>query len=193
MRKLGAALPLFALVVSVAACTGGDEAGVEKGDLPRLVLQPADVPDAFVQFDEGPLVRADLSDADRADPTRFGRQGGWKARFKRRGTPETRGPLVVESRADVFADVEGAKDDFAAIELEAGRGQTKVRAPKIGDESVATAIFQRGSPSVAFFTIGWRYENVTASISVNGFATRTTIADAVALARKQQRRIAARR
>ena len=158
-----------------------------------LVLQPADLGAPFVRFDEGRQVSADAPPGERADPERFGRGGGWKARYKRSGSAQTRGPLVVESRADVFDDVEGAKDDFAAMGLDAGRAQTKVRAPKIGDESVATAIFQRGSPSVAFFTIGWRYENVTASISVNGFATRTTITDAVALARKQQRRIAARR
>ena len=40
-----------------------------------------------------------------------------------------------------------------------------------------------------FFRVAWRYRNATAAVTVEGFDGRVHAADAVALARKQQRRL----
>ena len=142
-------------------------------------------------------MRADSPPGSRADPTRFGREGGWKARYKRSGSPRTRGALVVESRLDLFESDGGAQDDLDAYESQfeasiqgavAGR---LLRVSGLGDRALAIT-FRQGTPPFAtrFFTIAWREANVTASVSVNGFDGKVSKQDALALARKQQRRIA---
>src|SRR4051794_39242643 len=105
------ALPLVTVVL-LAACGGGGDDVVTPKQLPKLVLQPPDLPGAFTAFDVGRQVRLDQVAGPRADPSRFGREGGWKARYNRPGSPTTRGPLVVESRADVFKDAAGAAKDL---------------------------------------------------------------------------------
>ena len=133
----------------------------------------------------------------REDPTRFGREGGWKARYKRSGSTGTRGPLVVESRLDLFEGDGGAQDDLDAYErefkasLEGGLAGRLLRVSRLGDRALAIT-FRQGAGRFAtrFFTIAWREANVTASVSVNGFDGKVTTRDALTLARKQQRRIA---
>ena len=176
---------LIGVACAVTACAHAEEAAIASGDLPRVVLQPDDLPRAFTRFDEGRQIGADAPPG--ATPDRFGRSGGWKARYRRSGSTETRGPLVVESRADLFASADGAAKDLEAMRARL-RGGRAVAQPHLGDDAVASMLRQGG---VVFFTIGWRYENVTASVSVNGFAGRLSLADAVALARKQQQRIEA--
>ena len=78
-------------------------------DLPNVVLQPADLAGSFEQFDEGRQASADQPEGARADATRFGRIDGWKSRYRRRGGVEIRGPLVIESRADLFKSSGGAE------------------------------------------------------------------------------------
>ena len=145
------------------------------------VLQPADLPDVFVLFDEGKLIRADSPRSET----------GWKARYRRPGTPETRGPLVIESRVDRFDSGDGAEDAFAELRNELEAGAATIDPPDVGEEAVATRLTQPGVNAVEFVTIAWRDANVVATVTVNGFARKMTIADAAALARKQQRRIAA--
>ena len=63
--------------------------------------------------------------------------------------------------------------------------------PGVGEDSAAITLRQRGGQvSVRYFTIAWRRADVTASISVNGFEGKLVVADAMALARKQDRRLA---
>ncbi len=192
MRRL--ALTLAFVLVALTACAGGGERSVEPGDLRKIVLQPTDLPADFVRFDEGEQLRADMGGGERSVPDRFGREGGWKARYKRSGTAATRGPLLVESRADLFAKTDGAEEDLDAYRRElsgtvAGSGLSRkvVDAPTIGDGAFAVELRTSGTPTVRFFTIAWRSGNVTASVSVNGF--ELSLRDALALARKQQRRI----
>jgi hypothetical protein len=40
-----------------------------------------------------------------------------------------------------------------------------------------------------YFTVAWRYGNVTASVAVDGFEGKLTLSEALAVARKQQQRI----
>src|SRR5689334_17400820 len=99
--RLALRLPLVA-VLALAACGGGADKPVKPSQLPKLVLQPHDLSGPFTAFDVGRQVRLDQVPGPRGNPARFGREGGWKARYNRPGSPTTRGPLVVESRADVF-------------------------------------------------------------------------------------------
>jgi hypothetical protein len=200
VRVRASALFLFALVLG--GCVVGDagDKQIGQGGLPKLVLQRGDLPDVWTPFNSGRQVRADAPAGPRSDPQRFGRSGGWIARFRRSGSQATSGALVIESRADLFASAAGAKDDLSAARTElgtsvGGRPVAKpLKDPTVGEEAFAGTILQRsggdGIPDVRFYLIGWRYRNVVASIFVNGFEGKLTFAQAVELARAQQRRIA---
>jgi len=193
------ALLLVALVCCLAGvgCAFGDEAEratFEEADLNDLVLQPDDLPGVFVRFDEGRQVSADLPTGARADRGRFGRIDGWKARFRRPGSPATVGPIVIESRVDLFASADGANDELEAAQSEPAAAPaqwTSVDAPRIGDRSFVLTASQAGfGGGVRFYLIVWREDNLTASIFANGFGRKFTVIQALGLARKQQRRIA---
>jgi hypothetical protein len=179
---------------------GGAGRQIGQDALSRLVLQPGDLPHVWVPFNSGRQVRADAPAEARSDPQRFGRAGGWIARFRRPGSQETSGPLVIESRADLFGSADGAKDELSTARSElgnpiGGRPVAKPLAdPSIGEEAFAGTILQRsgggGIADVRFYLIAWRHQNVVASIFVNGFEGKVTLPQALELARAQQRRIA---
>jgi hypothetical protein len=183
-------LALLVIVVSVAGCSlGGDNGGasIEREQLKDLVLQPDDLPDVFLRFDEGRQGIADDPGGSRGDPTRFGRIDGWKARYRRGGSAETRGPLVVESRADVFESSSGAEEELTALEPE---GFTSIDPPALGDEARAFQTVQAGvGDGVRYYQLAWREDNATASLLVSGFEGKFTFDEALALARKQAARL----
>jgi hypothetical protein len=173
----------------LAGCTGNGELIPERA-LPQLVLRQADLPPGFVQFDWGPMSQRDLEPGPREDPDRFGRQAGWKARYRRTEPTGPTGPLVVESRADVFESVEGAEQDLAAYRTQfqqavSGGSARLLAEPPIGDGAAAVTFVQAGVRPVRYITVAWRQSNVTAAISVSGFDGELALADALALARKQ--------
>ena len=95
----------IAVALLAAGCMGDDGGGGDGGSVSAsegesLVLQQEDVGSEFTQFDRGEQRRADLS-PPRDDPNRLDREGGWKARFSRTGSPETQGALVISSLADL--------------------------------------------------------------------------------------------
>jgi hypothetical protein len=179
----------------LAGCSFGrdDGAAVELGELPRLVLQPADLPGALERFDEGRQVLADNPGGSRADPERFGRRDGWKARYHRPGTSRTPGPIVVESRVDLFESSGGAEDDLEAARRDLQEGELEWRPidePGLGDESFAATVVEGGAGSgVRYYQVYWRDANVTAFLNVNGFEERLALGEVLELARKQERRI----
>ena len=190
---------LIVAALLLAGCSGDDDGGggsmvsASKGE--GLVLADADVGRPFTQFDQGEQRRTDMA-PPRDDPSRFHRQGGWKARFQRGGTVTTKGPLVIESRADLFESTGDAGKDFdlyeeALDELALGAaGQTVEPAPKLGEEAHAVTFRQRLPPAaIRHYAVAWRQGSVTGYVIVNGFDGRLTLADAVNLARKQERRI----
>lgn len=189
-----AAVTILALIVG---CAGGDSERIEVRELRRLVLQPSDLPATFERFDYGALTLNDANPGPRSDPSRFEREGGWKARYKQAGSPATAGPLIVESKLDAFEDERGAERDLAAYAQEfdqavaAAAGRAKlVRPPTIGDGAIAITTEQAsGVNRVLFFTVVWRRANVSALIGVTGFGGKVSLADAVSLARKQDGRI----
>jgi hypothetical protein len=190
LRRAATVLLVAALV---AGCDNGSSEPKLKGtELAKLVLEPADVPKVFNRFDEGRQVRADLHPGPRGKADRFGRQDGWKARYKRAGTASTEGPLVIESRVDEFPDTGGAKQDLKAYAEEFGRteGAKVLDAPKLGDEARAAEVRQGTATSgVTYYLIAWRAGRFTASVNVSGFTGKLTFADGLALARKQAARL----
>jgi hypothetical protein len=189
VRRIALLVPISLIL---AACGGGG-AAIPKEALGKLVLAPRDVP-ALRVFDAGRQVTLDNPVGPRRDPSRYGREGGWKARYRRPGTRATEGPLVVESRADLFSSSSGAKRDLRAYEDEFT--QTIASAPRLrrrlappaglGDEALAMRIRQPGAAAVEFFRIAWREHNATASVLVEGFEGKVAFADAVVLARRQE-------
>jgi hypothetical protein len=179
----------IALVVLLAAC--GSVKTVSPSKLPKLVLQPADLPGPYTAFDVGHQTQLDRVPGPRSAPARFGRQGGWKARYNRPGSTATRGPLVVESRADVFKDATGAAKDLAAYRAQFARQPGgRPFAVRLGTAAAGVMQQRPGQPAVRLVSVAWQDGNVTASVTLNGFASGLRAADAVALARAQQRRIA---
>ena len=173
---------------------GGDGGSVSASEGESLVLQQEDVGSEFTQFDRGEQRRADLS-PPRDDPNRLGREGGWKARFSRTGTPETRGALVISSLADLFGSADDAGEDFELYKASLGSltsilaaGGREVSVSGLGDEAYAVTFEQGRAPNVVHhYAIAWRDGAVTASVTANGF--RLTWPQALALARAQQNRI----
>ena len=187
MRRISVLL----LGLALAGCGGSGGASISKEKLPQLVLQQSDLP-RYVSFLNGPQAHADMHPGPREDPGRFGRLGGWIARYRRTGgvSIRTKGPLVVESRADVFPSASAAKKDLRAYEQEyeaqpAEVGVARLDAPELGDGAVALRF---GSGLDRFVLVAWRKANATASLLVEG--SSVTLADAVRLARLQQARVA---
>jgi hypothetical protein len=180
---------LLLAAVAAAGCMGGDGMRLETNELPRIVLQPGDLPSpsGWVRFDEGRQGVAEQPRGERADPGRFGRVQGWKARYRRSGaTAATKGPLVAESLVDVFEAGGGAEDELDARRADLGEGWRTLDDPELGDEALAASLTQG---NVSFYLVAWRFDNATASINANGF--ELSLEDALALARKQQRRMEA--
>ena len=175
-----------------AGCFGGDGgSSVSASKGASLVLSKDDLGSEFTQFDQGQQQRSDFS-PPRDDPSRFGREGGWKSRFSRSGTRETDGPLVVSSLADLFGSEQGARDDFelyeAAVADFADAGGRELAVSDLGDEAAAVTYRQGLAPNTTdYYVIAWREGSVTASISANGF--KLTPRQALDLAQAQQDRI----
>jgi hypothetical protein len=189
---------LFLAILGLAGCslTGEDgAASIEAAELKKLVLQPDDLPPSFTRFDEGRQITADLPEGARADPARFGRLDGWKARYRRAGTVQTTGPLVIESKADLFNSGDGAEDDFEAAQGDTDESEPEwqpIGEPGLGDESFAATLLQGTETSgVRFYQVVWREDNAVASLNVNGFARGLSLEDVLELARAQEDRIEA--
>jgi hypothetical protein len=178
------------LVAFLAGCSVGEEdATIVRSELGGLVLQPDDLSGAFVRFDAGRQISADSPGGRRADPARFDRVGGWKARYHRRGTAQTLGPVVIDSRADLFESTDGAEEELEAALADLTDDESRwspIAEPGLGDESFAATSVGDG---VRYFLVFWREDNATATLSVNGFDRRLALGEALELARKQERRL----
>jgi len=190
---------MFARAIAAVACSavivlagcGSSGSKIPTSKLSKLVLQPADLPNGFTPFYVGHQLSADQP-GTRSDPRRFGREGGWIGRYRRGGTPKTKGPLVVASRADLFEDSSGARR-----ELELSRHQLmspsarSVHVGELGDQAFGFTILQPGTVGIRNYAIVWREANATAELELNGFEGGLTLSNALALARKQEARLRA--
>ena len=188
-------LLLCFVALTLAACGGSGGHTVAAGQLSSLVLRQKDVGGAFASFYDGPQVNLDNAGTVRADPQRYGREGGWIARYHRGGSPSTRGPLVIESRVDIFKDAAGAKTDLLAYSdvLKKMPGAHLLRlTQQIGDGAVGVTFSQASAKPLRFYRIAWRDRNVTASVILEGFDGHLGLDQAMTLALNQERLIASR-
>ena len=177
------------IVLFGAACDSGST--IATGKLSQLVLTEQDMP-GFTSFSNGQQVRLDNQGTVRADASRYGREGGWIDRLRLADSTRTTGPLVVESRADLFKTSDGAKSDLAAYRVLFSRlsGEHKeIAVSGLGQDAVGVTFTQPGGRTLRFFRIAWRFQNATASITVEGFDGEVSQEDALALARKQEKRM----
>jgi hypothetical protein len=173
-------------------CGGGGQTIPEHG-MSRFVLRQPDVGAPFISFYRGQQTQLDNQGTSRAAPERYGREGGWIVRYRRSGSTATNGPLLVESRVDVFRDEGGAKKDldaYRAVFAQTPATERRTLAlPKLGDAGVGQTFVQPGPSPVRFYRIAWRYRNATASVLIEGFGDKVSSADALALAQKQQQHL----
>jgi hypothetical protein len=185
MRRLVAAT-----VLVLAGCGLGDEsASIEQSRLEGLVLQPGDLLVKAVRFDGGRQLAADSPGGRRADPRRFGRVDGWKARYRRPGAITDAGPLVIESTADLFDSADGAEQELEAARAdleERKRDWKPIGEPGLGDESFAATYAAGG---LRFYEVLWRLDNATGALAMNGFEGKVALEQVLALARKQEERM----
>ena len=129
---MAARIALLAAALALAGCAGDSDepSGIPESALPSTVLQLDDLPAPFSQFDEGRQSRAEPTSRFRSDPIRFQRLGGWKARYRRPGSTTTAGPLVIESRADLFTDDEGAHRRSRGVPKGAAAAGRRDRRPR---------------------------------------------------------------
>jgi hypothetical protein len=183
------ALVAILLALVAGGCMGdGASEGYEADQLENMVLRTEDLEgEGWMRFDYGRQTRSDQPSGQRSDPARFGRIDGWKARYRRPGSRQTDGPLVVESRADVFEDAEGATSDFDAYGSELQNAGTQLEElTDLGDRGFVATLMQ---DDVRFYLVQWRDDNAVAAVNVNGFDGRVTKEQALDLARKQQARM----
>jgi hypothetical protein len=179
-------VPLAFVAVAFLAGCGGAGAKIAVRALPRLVLQPTDVPRS-APVELGAIGIADVTPGAREDLHRFGRKGGWIARY--------RGPVRIASTADLFGSEDGAKKDFDAYNVQfqeeivdSDASERFVAVPRVGAGSLAVTIASNG---VRTSTIAWRDANVTASVELAGPLELVNEKRLLVLARRQERRIAA--
>jgi hypothetical protein len=188
--------PIFILaaaaLVMVGTGCGHGTSQLSAKEASKLVLDARDLKAPFSEFSSAPTFRLDTAGTPRQNPKRFGRKGGWVTRLNRPGAPNLRGPLVVASTVDVFGSVDGAKSDFDAYHQQFARGAParSVHVPAIGDGAFGVTSLQPGAARVRTFVIVWRERNATASLTVNGFEGKIGLADALRLARMQERKLA---
>src|SRR5256712_2483521 len=189
LHRVVALLALTAVLLS-----GCDtQAAIAKDKLSALVLSQKDLPSGFSEFYNGPQVRLDNQGTVRSDASRDGREGGWIARLRRADPGQTQGPLVIESRADLFKDSSGATADLAAYRVlfsqTSGAELKNVAVSRLGDAAVGITFTQPGGRTLRYYRIAWRYRNATASVLIEGFDGELSLNDAESLARKQQTRM----
>lgn len=199
MRLRPRALGL-ALALGVIALAGPGAASSVPRDVSGMVLQLADLPDGF----------AVTLRRDRPNPTvvretgvglallrSWGRKGGYEAVYDRPvdpGSPPAGAASVVAS-VSTYRSAAGLRRAFAASASRIdGAATPRNRPRKVGRLGDATrmweAQFGQDGVSVVLYTILWRDRGVLAYVSVAGVAGRLKPAQALALARRQQARIA---
>ena len=186
--KTAATLLLVTTTVLLGGCGGNEERAIAVSELQSLVLQEADLGGDWLQFAFNPQTRADALPGERADPRRFGRRGGWIARYRRPPTAPLTGAAVIESRVDLFESNDGAEQDLEAARADLRSGPAD--APEVGDGSAVGLTEQESTAGrMRFYTIVWRQASVTSSMVVQGSAAGLDLDAALTFAGLQERRI----
>jgi hypothetical protein len=165
-------------------------------DTRRMVIQLADLPAGFGR-DQGAYVsNAELAKQgdSRKDYVKLGRLTGYNVTYKR---PGFTGVLVLDAFASIYRSNAGAHDSLrlslSGAAKDGGAGFRWIPSgPVLGSEARVYAVStkQNGMP-VEYYTVAWRHGRVFAEVICGGVSGRISSAEAMALARKQEARIAA--
>jgi hypothetical protein len=160
-------------VALLAGCSvPGDEKTIDEADLEAVVLQRDDLAPWYRQT----FVRS------------LGQAAPARVRYERISSAGEPGPDVVDSIVEAF-DSSGTADGHLDAARDAVRqrpGWQPIDEPGLGDESFAATVVQH---EVRRYEIFWREHNASASLQVKGSEGGLPLADVLALARKQERRI----
>jgi hypothetical protein len=185
-----------AAVALAAAAVPAATAGVQPAgpDTRTMVLQLADLPGGFGR-DEGVYVTNaqldKLSDLNK-DYRKLGRLGGYRVTYRRIGIT---GVLGVDAFASLYRSSSGAHDSLTqSLAGAAQDGGPTFRwialKPPLGSEMRVYLVTERQSGMrVDFYTVAWRHGRVFAEVIGGGVSGRITLAEVVALAKKQDARI----
>jgi hypothetical protein len=189
-----AATGLVACALVLAACGAQGAKPLSDDQLQTLVLQADDLPPLLERFSFEQELRSEQNPVLAGDPNRFDRQNGWVARYRRRGNPRAHGPLTVASTIEMFARSAGASQYLDAIEksdkeVASANGLQEITVPAIGAKSHALASARSPRGSIRYVIVTWRDGRFVASVSASGYAELMSVADVVALARSQERRV----
>jgi hypothetical protein len=188
-----AATGLVACALVLPACGATHTAKpLSDEQLQTLVLQSDDLSPSMARFSFEHELRSEQSPVLAGDPSRFDRQDGWVARYRRRGNPRIQGPLTVVSTIEMFARPAGASQYLDAVEkrdeeVAPTGGLKEVIFPTIGSNSHTLASAHTPRGSVRYVVVTWRDGRFVGSVSASGYAELMSIADVVALARSQER------
>ena len=176
---------LVVVLFAVALFPGGANAATV--DPKALVLSQTDVPARYLLDRNNSMVVSRALIARSPDPAarklvHSGFVSAYFARYTNYGRPHWR---HVTSGAYVFRGEAGAKRMLALTLVDARRGLAIAQRLRLGDDAWLISIGGR-EPTTSVL---WRYRGVTAILTCSEMTQHRTLA--LALARKQQRRIAA--
>jgi hypothetical protein len=198
-RGVAGAVAVIAFVSGGGAPVGASEVTRRSPDPKEMVLRPGDLPAGF--GNESAEYVSNLQVARERDVTlgqlkRWGRLSGYDVVFGKRGLV---GLLQIDSSANTYETPRGARaslrGQFAAATGPNGKGLVFKRLSTggaIGHEArLYRATTKNGGVTVDVYAVVWRYSTVTAAIIAGAIAGTADPEAVVALARKQQRYIAA--
>jgi hypothetical protein len=169
-----------------------------------MVLRLSDLPASFSVTDEGVLTNEQAAKEIGHPVSRyekFGRVTGYEIGFKRKASPGSlrNGAAVVVSSANRYRTAKGAatalRDGSADIEAAARKDGTQLRRlsvdPPIGHEVrlYSEKATESGVAGVTYVVV-WRHGPILSYVVAWGLSGGVEPAQAIALARKQQTRIA---
>lgn len=187
--------PAVATASPVATLT--DNSARLLDQLETIALQPEDLAQlgpAFEPFDVGPTQILDVLPAPQSAPDRFGRIGGWKARY-RQGPDVTTGILVIDSRIDLFPDAGAAASDLAAYaarySTQAGPARATISTPSLGQGATMSTTVLVDQTHVRTATIAWRQGSFTGQVVASALGDVDPAAAAQMLAAAIDQRMSA--
>ena len=193
--KLRASLAVAGAALAVAAVPAATASTHPAGpDTKAMVLQLGDLPSGFGR-DEGVYVTnaelAKLSDVNK-DYRKLGRLAGYRAIYRR---PGITGVLGLDVFASIYRSSAGAHDSYTQTLAGAVQdGDPTFRwvalTPKLGSETRVYLVTELQSGTrVDYYTIAWRHGRVFAEVTGGGVSGQISLAQVVALAKKQEARI----
>jgi len=190
------AMGVVALVAAVVptASARGERMQPTRPDARTMVLQLTDLPLGF-DLDQGAYVsNAELTKHGDAakDYGKLGRVTGYNASYRR---PGLTGVLGVNAFASIYRSSTGAHDSFMltveGAKRNGGRSFRWLPVPALGSETRAYLFTTTQSGTkVVFYTVAWRHGRIFAEVVGGGVSGNIRPAQVLALARKQDARIA---